>query len=103
MSLGIFLSDEEIERFSKHGAPPCSETDPEAFFPQENFDAQGNLISSSYYDEFGAKAICNACPYKLDCLSLALELQVDGIWGGTNTNERKLLLRRMKRAGKSLK
>ncbi len=103
MSLGVFLSDEEIEKFSKYGPPMCAETDPAAFFPQENYDSSGNLLSSSYYDEFGAKALCDACPYKIECLALAIELQAEGIWGGTNTNERKLLVRRMKRAGKSSK
>ena len=103
MSLGVFLSDEEVEKFSKYGPPLCAETDPEAFFPQENYDSNGNLLSSSYYDESGAKALCDACPYKIECLALAIELQAEGIWGGTNTNERKLLVRRMKRAGKPLK
>jgi WhiB family redox-sensing transcriptional regulator len=81
----------------------CSQTDPEAFFPQENMDSDGNLIGSSYYDEAGAKALCDACPYKVECLKMAIEIQAEGIWGGTTAGERKLLVRRMKRAGRTLK
>lgn len=102
MSLTFFLSDEEIEKFSKQGPPPCSQADPEAFFPQENYDANGNLISATYYDEAGAKAICSTCPYKLQCLQLAIEINADGIWGGTSAFERKSIVRRLKRRGKSL-
>jgi hypothetical protein len=103
LSLTFSLSDEEIEKFSKQGPPPCSQADPEAFFPQENYDSNGDLISSSYYDESGAKAICSGCPYRLECLKLALEINADGIWGGTSGLERKTLMRRLKRSGKSLK
>lgn len=101
MSLTLSLSEEEIEKFSKHGPPPCSQTDPEAFFPQEAFDANGNLISSTYYDESGAKAICSECPYRLECLRLAIELDADGIWGGTSGFERKSIVRKLRRRGKS--
>lgn len=102
MSLSFSLSNEEIEKFSSQGPPPCSQADPEAFFPQENYDANGDLVSASYYDESGAKAICSDCPYRLDCLQLAIELDADGIWGGTSASERKTMIRRLRRQRKRL-
>lgn len=85
--------------FVDQGLPPCSEVDPESFFPQEH-EVYGNLISSNYYDEKGAKAICDTCPYKARCLEFALSQQgaVNGIWGGTTEGERRTLRRRIARA-----
>lgn len=85
--------------FVDEGAPPCSETDPEAFFPQEH-EYDGKLVSSSYYDEASAKAVCMSCPYKMRCLDYALDQNgtVIGIWGGTTEGERRLMRRRLARA-----
>ncbi len=86
-------------RFIDQGLPPCSQVDPELFFPQER-EFHGVLISSNYYDETGAKEICNSCPYKTRCLDYALSQvgAVDGIWGGTTEGERKRLRRQIAHA-----
>lgn len=85
--------------FIDEGEPPCGEADPDAFFPVEQ-EFGGVLISSKYYDEEGAKAICETCPYKARCLEFALRQTgtIEGIWGGTNENERRTLRRRIARA-----
>lgn len=85
-------------KFSDKGLPLCAQADPEAFFPQEQ-EFEGKLISSKYYDESGAKAICAECPYKTRCLQFAMDYQgtLTGIWGGTNEHERTLMRRRIKR------
>jgi WhiB family redox-sensing transcriptional regulator len=85
--------------FVDKGLPPCSEADPEAFFPQER-EFNGVLISSSYYDADGAKAICETCPYKAKCLEFAMSQrgEIEGIWGGTTENERRVMRRRIARA-----
>jgi WhiB family redox-sensing transcriptional regulator len=46
--------------------------------------------------EAKAKAICSACPVKIDCLEFALEIREPyGIWGGlTETERRQMLVRR---------
>jgi WhiB family redox-sensing transcriptional regulator len=46
--------------------------------------------------EIKAKAICQVCPVKGDCLEFALEIKEPyGIWGGyTETERRQLLSRR---------
>ena len=42
-----------------------------------------------------ARAVCDACPVRVDCLQWALDSHTDhGMWGGLNPNERKQLRRR---------
>lgn len=76
--------------------PQCVGLDPEAFFPQE-VEINGKVVSSSYYNEVGAKNLCGQCFYKSDCLAYALKNNEKGIWGGTTENER-IELRRKGRA-----
>jgi WhiB family redox-sensing transcriptional regulator len=84
-----------LPSFLEEGAvAPCSETDPEAFFPQENYLGE-KIGAGSYFNESGAKAICKQCPYKTACLAMALERNEVGIWGGTTEAERRLMRRRI--------
>jgi hypothetical protein len=56
----------------------CPQTDPELFFPEKG----GSTAE--------AKAVCNACPVKSQCLDYALETaQRFGIWGGMSERERR--------------
>jgi len=48
--------------------------DPETFFSVSLVDA--------------AKAICEACPLKTQCLEYALENNYEGVWGGTTDSDR---------------
>ena len=42
----------------------------------------------------GAIAVCEQCPVSSDCLAYALKHRImDGIWGGTTSQERKRVLR----------
>ncbi|MFF3327713.1 WhiB family transcriptional regulator [Streptomyces sp. NPDC002889] len=42
-----------------------------------------------------AKAVCVACPVRIDCLAEALDSRVAfGVWGGMTERERRTLLRR---------
>ena len=59
----------------------CAETDPELFFPEKG----GNTRP--------AKDVCRRCPVVDACLQYALDVPVDGIWGGTSVNDRKELAR----------
>jgi len=71
-------------------APPwqeralCSQTDPEAFFPEKG----GSTRS--------AKRICGRCDVQADCLDYALDHDEKfGIWGGLSAPERRQLKRRV--------
>ena len=83
-------------RFIDEGLPPCSQVDPELFFPKEE-EFHGILVSSNYYDEAGAKKVCEPCPYKARCLEYALSEgeKIIGIWGGTTEGERRRIRRQI--------
>lgn len=58
----------------------CSETDPEAFFPEKGGSTRQ------------AKAVCAACPVAAECLDYALATgQRFGIWGGVSERKRRAL------------
>jgi hypothetical protein len=84
--------------FQKHGTPPCAESYPDAFFPQEaddfwetdlkSIDSRRN--SAQYRYEKEVKAICAACPYKIECAEYAIKNpEILGIWGGTTEKARR--------------
>ena len=66
----------------------CRDTDPELFFPIGSTGIAVDQIRA-------AKAICNECESKAECLEFALSSnQESGVWGGATEDER----RRMRRA-----
>ncbi|MDH3500312.1 MAG: WhiB family transcriptional regulator [Acidimicrobiia bacterium] len=66
----------------------CNDFDPNLFFP-----AGDTGVAASQIVE--AKRICGECPVKTDCLAYAVEAnQVNGVWGGTTEQERRLVRRR---------
>lgn len=61
----------------------CSQTDPEAFFPEKGGSTRE------------AKRICSRCEVKVECLEYALgHDERFGIWGGLSERERRKLKRR---------
>ncbi|MEX2549458.1 MAG: WhiB family transcriptional regulator [Nitriliruptoraceae bacterium] len=65
----------------------CRDADPELFF------------SANEDDRAVALDMCAGCPVRTECLDHALETrEAYGIWGGTDEQERKRLLRRRRRA-----
>ena len=61
----------------------CSQTDPEAFFPEKGGSTRD------------AKKICAQCEVKAECLEYALANDERfGIWGGLSERERRRLRRR---------
>jgi hypothetical protein len=92
--------------FKEHGNPPCAESYPDAFFPEESEEheytrASGvkySKVVSSYHHEKEAKAICAACPYKIRCLEYALkDPSLQGIWGGTTERTRRTMRQNARR------
>lgn len=65
--------------FSK-GPTPCSQIDSELYFPESQATRSAETLA--------LKAICNECPYKVECLEWAVVNREDGIWGGTINSER---------------
>ncbi|MEV4774324.1 WhiB family transcriptional regulator [Microbacterium sp. LTA6] len=61
----------------------CSQTDPEAFFPEKGGSTRD------------AKRICTTCDVRGECLEYALNNDERfGIWGGLSERERRKLKRR---------
>lgn len=69
----------------------CKGMDPTLFFGPEHPET----VKEKRDREEAAKAVCNTCPVKQECLEYALEArEAYGIWGGMTELERKALLRR---------
>ncbi len=61
----------------------CSQTDPEAFFPEKGGSTRD------------AKKICSSCSVNTECLEYALKNDERfGIWGGLSERERRRLRKR---------
>ena len=60
----------------------CTEVDPEIFFPERGGSSKN------------ARAVCEKCAVKVDCLEYALNNKEQfGIWGGTSERERRKIRR----------
>ena len=68
------------------GSQVCAQTDPQIFFPDP--------MAQNQPDPRRVKALCNTCPFKVDCLAYALSTNVTGIWGGTTGIERRHIRQR---------
>jgi len=65
-----------------HERALCSQTDPEAFFPEKGGSTRE------------AKKVCRACEVRAECLEYALAHDERfGIWGGLSERERRRIKR----------
>ncbi|MEU1434273.1 WhiB family transcriptional regulator [Streptomyces sp. NPDC005786] len=81
-----------MENWRTHAA--CRDEDPDLFFP---IGSTGPALVQTE----DAKAVCQGCPVKEQCLRWALENGQDaGVWGGLGENERRALKRRSRRQAK---
>ena len=72
---GLFKSDDDVSW--QHKAL-CSQTDPEAFFPEKGGSTRD------------AKQVCARCEVREQCLQWAIKHDERfGIWGGLNERERR--------------
>jgi WhiB family transcriptional regulator, redox-sensing transcriptional regulator len=71
-----------ITRGQWRSAAACRSADPDLFFPISD---SGPALEQAAQ----AKAICETCRVRRECLAFALQTgQVHGIWGGTTEHER---------------
>jgi WhiB family redox-sensing transcriptional regulator len=69
----------------------CRDVPVAVFFPDHG----------SGHDGREAKQLCLTCPVRSECLDFAIDTrQVYGIWGGLNTNERRLIRNRRRQRAK---
>lgn len=62
--------------------------DPDLFFP--SFDAPSSTAA--------AKAVCQRCPVRGECLDWAIRFHESGVWGETSEADRRTLARRKDRS-----
>lgn len=73
----------------------CRDEDPDLFFP---IGSTGPALVQTE----DAKAVCQACPVRQECLRWALENGQDaGVWGGLAEDERRTLKRRSRKRAKN--
>ncbi len=88
------LFGKDYPDFNEHGAPPCAESFPDAFFSEDPFDLGHNYSRGRYVYELEVKKICFECPYQRRCLEYALKNpELIGIWGGTTEYQRRRIRR----------
>ncbi len=67
----------------------CRGPQARVFFPPSTFERK----DEKFEREGRAKAICQGCSVRKECLAFALEIREQhGIWGGTSENERKAMM-----------
>jgi len=59
------------------GSQTCAQTDPTIWFPSPA-NQSGAL----------AKKLCSSCPWIQECLAYAIQVDVQGIWGGSTEKDR---------------
>jgi WhiB family transcriptional regulator, redox-sensing transcriptional regulator len=68
--------------FYVKGPTPCSQIDPENFFPEPGAPDYRSKVKK-------AKEACGGCQYLEECLAWALENNEEGVWGNTTDHERR--------------
>jgi WhiB family redox-sensing transcriptional regulator len=94
MKVQILNFDLDQEAWMEEGS--CVYANTELFFP-----VGSSMKAIKQSNE--AKAICNECVVKIDCLEYAIRTNQDsGVWGGTTEEERKSLRREYRKNGSLL-
>lgn len=74
--------------FHAKGPASCTFTDPDMFFTEpDDPDYRRNTAA--------AKATCERCVYKIECLEWAMESRELGVWGGTSDMDRRMMRRKV--------
>lgn len=93
---GIAKGEELILRLAVNpDLAKCAEdgVDSDIFFMDDKDESNYSAIKTEI-----ARSICNICPVKEQCLRVALKYEEEGVWGGTTTQERRIMANR-KRIG----
>lgn len=78
----------EAKNWRQRGA--CLDEAPELFFPIGTTGPAALQLTQ-------AKRVCAGCAVRDDCLEWALNIDVEGVWGGLTEEERRALRRRSAR------
>jgi len=90
----VFQLDPDYPDFEQFGPPPCTESNPEAFFAEDAPDSSMTKARGRYTYEREAKKICGGCEYMHACRAYAMKRpELQGIWGGTTEKDRSKIAR----------
>lgn len=91
--MALTMPNLESITYEWRGNAACREVEGELFFP---VGTTGNAVRQIS----NAKAVCNTCDAKAECLEFALMTNQDsGVWGGKSEEERRAI-RRLRAAAK---
>lgn len=88
------LPEPDYPDFEEFGPPPCTQTDPEAFFSEDA--PEGSMVKGrgTYRYEREAKLVCMDCEYMHACRAYAMKRpEIVGIWGATTEMDRSKIRR----------
>lgn len=72
------------------GTQPCREMDLSLFFPESKVEEKETIRL--------LKPVCDQCQFLDPCLQWAIVNREHGFWGGTTHDQRKNIIRRMRRS-----
>ena len=91
----VFPTRESMEPKMWRGDAACRDTDPDLFFPV------GQTGPAIAHIE-NAKAVCQTCDVRVECLEYALMTNQDaGIWGGLTEDDRRKIRRERRKAARA--
>ena len=80
------------DKFFPEGRAACTGHNTEMWFPDYTVNKEANtkreLLAKRNSDIAAAKAICDTCDIKEECLMWSLKYEPFGIWGGRDERER---------------
>lgn len=79
-----------MERWQEHPERGCKDKDTEDFFSEDEERPSKERTAR----EVVSKAFCKLCPVHQACLEYALINDEVGVWGGTDTQQRRRMMRR---------
>lgn len=80
----------EYPNFYDKGPTPCSQVDPDMFFPDSETMENPEQARRVARD---AVKVCSGCPYMQECFLWAIQNEQIGVWGGTTERQRNLIKR----------
>ncbi len=91
----VFPTRESIEPKVWRSDAACRDTDPDLFFPVGQTGPAIEHIEN-------AKAVCQTCVVRVECLEYALMTNQDaGIWGGLTEDDRRKIRRERRKANRA--
>jgi WhiB family redox-sensing transcriptional regulator len=82
------MSNHHVALFNEQAL--CASTDPDLWFPEPRY--RNDTAHYRTEESMQARAICNACPAKPECLEYSLRYSgLHGIWAGLDPTQRNKL------------